>query len=69
MAKPTWLASVALRTAVDLLDGKNVPKDTVLPVPTITKANLDQYVKPGLSDSFWANTRLTDEQVKAIFAN
>ena len=69
VAKPTWLASEALRTAVDLLDGKNVPKDTVLPVPTITKANLDQYVKPGLSDSFWANTRLTDEQVKAVFAN
>ena len=69
VAKPTWLASEALRAAIDLLDGKNVPKDTVLPVPTITKADLDKYVKPGLSDSFWANTRLTDDQVKAIFSN
>jgi ribose transport system substrate-binding protein len=69
VAKPTWLGSQALRVALDLLDGKKVERDMVLPVPTITKANLDQYVKPGLSDSFWANTRLGDAEVKALFAN
>jgi ribose transport system substrate-binding protein len=69
VSKPTWLGSESLRIALDLLDGKSVPKDTVLPVPTITKADLDKYVKPDLSDSFWANTRLTDDQVKALFAN
>jgi ribose transport system substrate-binding protein len=68
-SKPTWLGSEALRIALDLLDGKTVQKDTVLPVPTITADDLPKYVKPSLSDSFWANTRLTDDQVKAIFAN
>ena len=68
-AKPTWLGSEALKVTVDLLDGKDVPRDTLLPVPTITEANIDDYVKPDLSDSFWASTRLSDEQVKATFAN
>ena len=68
-SKPTWLGSEALRVALDLVDGKSVQRDMVLPVPTITKADLDKYVKPDLSDSFWANSRLTDDQVKAIFSN
>lgn len=68
-SKPTWLGSEALIVAINLLDGKPVEKDMVLPVPTITAADLDKYVKPELSDSFWAGTRLTDDQVKAIFAN
>jgi ribose transport system substrate-binding protein len=68
-SKPTWLGSEALRIALDLLDGKSVPKDTILPVPTISADELGKYVKPDLSDSFWANTRLTDDEVKAIFAN
>ncbi|MBB5751654.1 ABC transporter substrate-binding protein [Prosthecomicrobium pneumaticum] len=68
-SKPTWLGSEALRVTIDLLDGKAVEKDMVLPVPTITAADLDKFVKPDLSDSFWAGTRLTDEQVKATFAN
>ncbi|PDQ23039.1 ribose ABC transporter [Mesorhizobium sanjuanii] len=68
-SKPTWLGSEALRITLDLLDGKSVTRDTVLPVPTITADDLGKYVKADLSDSFWANTRLTDEQVKAIFAN
>jgi ribose transport system substrate-binding protein len=68
-AKPTWLGSEALKVTVDLLDGKDVPRDTLLPVPTITEANIGDYVKPDLSDSFWASTRLSDAQVKATFAN
>lgn len=68
-AKPTWLGSESLKIALDLLDGKDVPKDTILPVPTITAANIDDYVKPDLSDSFWASTRLSEAQVKALFAN
>lgn len=68
-AKPTWLGSEALKVTVDMLDGKEVLRDTLLPVPTITEANIDEYVKPELSDSFWASTRLSDDQVKATFAN
>jgi len=68
-SKPTWLGSEALIVTIDLLNGKTVEKDMVLPVPVITAADLDKFVKPDLSDSFWAGTRLSDDQVKAIFAN
>ena len=68
-SKPTWLGSEALIVTIKLLNGEKVEKDMILPVPTITAADLDKFVKPELSDSFWAGTRLTDDQVKAIFAN
>ena len=67
-SKPTWLGSEALILALDLLDGKQVKKDNVLPVPTITAENLDKFVRADLPDSFWNNTRLSDDQVKAAFA-
>ncbi len=66
-SKPTWLGSESLKLALDLLDGKDVAKDNVLPVPTITNDNLDAFVRPDLPDSFWNNTRLSDDQVRAAF--
>lgn len=68
VAKPTWLGSEALKTALDLLNGKDVEKDQVLEVPKITEANLDEFVRTDLPDSFWANSRMTDEEVNATFS-
>ncbi len=68
VAKPTWLGSEALKIALDLLQGKEVQKDQYLPVPRITAENLDDYVQEDLPDSFWASTRMTDEEIKAIFS-
>ena len=68
-AKPTWLGSESLLIALKLLNGEEVEKDIIFPVPTITAENLDDYVREDLSDSFWTNTRLSDEQVKATFEN
>lgn len=67
-SKPTWLGSESLKVALDLLDGKDVAKDNVLPVPTITSENLEEFVRPDLPDSFWNNTRLSDDQIRAAFA-
>ena len=68
-AKPTWLTEIALEHAIKLLEGQPVYKDFNLPVPVITDADLDKFVRPDLSDSMWANTKLTDAQLKAIFTN
>ena len=68
-SKPTWLGSEALKVALSLLKGETVKRDDVFPVPVIDDSNLDKFVKPDLPDSFWNNTRLSDDQVKAIFKN
>ena len=44
-------------------------KEITLPIPTITAADLDEYVRPNLSDAFWCNSQLPDERVKKLFEN
>ena len=68
-SKPTWIGLLALEAAIDLLEGKSVPKDNFLPVPVFTDDELDKYLRPNLSDSLFANTYLSDDEVKAIFPN
>ncbi len=68
VSKPTWLAAKSLEVALDALSGKQVQKDIILPPPVITNDNLDQYVKPDLPDSFWTQTRLSDQQIEKIFS-
>jgi len=67
VAKPTWLSAQALDIALDALNGKAVTKDNILPPPVITNDNLGEFVRPDLSDSLWAQTRLTDEQLQQLF--
>jgi len=66
-SKPTWLGSEALLVAIKLLKGEAVEKDTIFPPPTITDENVAAKVRSDLSDSFWVNTRLNDDQVRAAF--
>jgi ribose transport system substrate-binding protein len=68
VAKPTWLGSEALKVALNLLQGKKVKKDMILSVPRITSQNLDKFVRMDLPDSFWANTRMTDDEIRATFS-
>jgi ribose transport system substrate-binding protein len=68
VAKPTWLGSESLKVALNLLQGKKVKKNLVLSVPRITSDNLDKFVREDLPDSFWANSRMTDEEIKATFS-
>lgn len=64
---PTWCSAKALEVALAALTGKPYEKETIIPVPTITAENLDQYVKPDLPDSFWCNSQLPAEIVKKMF--
>lgn len=66
-SKPTWLGSESLLVALKLLKGEAVEKDTIFPPPMIDEGNIAKFVRDDLSDSFWANTRLTDDQVRAAF--
>lgn len=66
-SKPTWLTAECLEVALKALKGETVEKVQVLPVPTIDADSLDQYVKPDLPDSLWCNTRLSAEDIKALF--
>lgn len=65
---PTYVSATALDVAIDALQGKQVEKMVIFDLPVITGDTLDDYVKPDLPDSFWNITKLSDEQVKAMFS-
>jgi ribose transport system substrate-binding protein len=67
-SEPTWISAEALKLALDALAGKEIPKQKMIPVPTITDANLDQYVKPDLSDEYWTNSKLPEDVAKQYYS-
>ncbi len=66
---PTWMSRTAIQVAIDALDGKEVAKESIIPIPTITNETVEDYVRVNLSDSFWCNSQLPDEIVKKVFEN
>ncbi len=65
---PTWISAEAMRLAIKVLKGEKVERTTLLPVPTITKDNLDKYYKPDLPSSYYCNTQLPDDVAKKLFS-
>lgn len=51
---PVYMWRTAVIAAVDILSGKQVPKEWVLPQPVITSDNLAQFVTPGMPPQFYA---------------
>jgi ribose transport system substrate-binding protein len=51
---PTYQWRTPVIAALDILAGKQVPKEWVLPQPTITDANLSQYVLPDMPPLHYA---------------
>lgn len=66
-SEPTWVSAVALDMAIRALQGQPVPKDYYLPIPTVTNDNLSEYVRPDLSDAFWADTRLPEDLIQQYY--
>jgi len=71
---PTYFFADALALGVDILDGKvevgkEVPRDIQLEVYKITEDNLDDFVRPDLSDSFWANTKMEEDLLQELYGN
>jgi ribose transport system substrate-binding protein len=64
---PSWMGPEALKLAVLSLQGQCVYKDyLVLPEP-ITNDQLAEAVKPDVSDDYWVEGYLTDEQILEVF--
>jgi hypothetical protein len=58
----TWLA--------DILDGNYTgEKDVIVDIPSFTDDEVDKYVREDLSDSFWGQTRMTEEQIVSLYGN
>lgn len=66
-SKPCYMSAIGLETAIKLCNGEKVEKDVMLEIPTITNDEIDDYVKPDLSDSLWVCTWMTDEEIKEVF--
>ncbi|MER3462608.1 MAG: hypothetical protein C4342_06400, partial [Armatimonadota bacterium] len=64
---PTWMGPEALKVAVLALQGQCVYNEYVPNPPPITNSELSSAVKPNLSDDYWVEGYLTDEQAKQIF--
>jgi len=50
---PVYQWRTVVIAAVDILSGKSIPKEWILPQPTITSANLGQYLRPGMPPEFY----------------
>lgn len=67
VAKPTWISATALETALAALRGETVEKDQILEPEVITSANLASFVRLDMPDSLWVNTKMTDDEILALF--
>ena len=65
--KPTWMSRIALQTAINLLRGMTVKRTIIYPVPYITWETVEKFIRPDMPDYVWANTALTDEELKELF--
>jgi ribose transport system substrate-binding protein len=50
---PVYQWRTAVIAAADILSGKQVPKEWILPQPTVTADNLSQYLRPGMPPLFY----------------
>ena len=66
-SEPTWCSAEALKAALDALNGKPLPRVRTIPVQIITEANLDRYVRPDLSDGYWASSHLPPDLTKGYY--
>lgn len=59
----------ALDILVRALNGETVEKTNILPMDSITADTVSQYYREDLPDSYWAGSRLSDENLKKLFEN
>jgi ribose transport system substrate-binding protein len=67
VAKPTWISATALDNALAALKGEDVKKDDLLDPEVITADNVAEFVRDDLPDSLWVNTKMTDDEINALF--
>ncbi|GAB3125291.1 ABC transporter substrate-binding protein [Glaciibacter psychrotolerans] len=65
-AQPNWMSAVALRAAVAIKQGKDIPKWIEIPLPEITNDNLTEFVKTGEPDDSYPINEFSDADIKAL---
>lgn len=65
----TGIVVDALDILVRALNGETVEKTNILPMESITADTVAQYYREDLPDSYWAGSRLSDENLKKLFEN
>lgn len=69
VAKPTWLARVAIDNALAMMKGETVKKDDIYPVQTIATAEMPKFVHEALSDDVWCGTEMPKDVLSVVFSN
>jgi ribose transport system substrate-binding protein len=67
LSEPTWESVIALRAALSLLSGADVPKRQIIEPQLITSENYKNYLRPGLPDGVFVDTDLSDDELKTLF--
>lgn len=67
MSEPTWQGIFAMRAAVTLLEGGEVPKQQILTPQIITSENYEEFIRPDLPDGVFTDTSLSDDELRRIF--
>jgi ribose transport system substrate-binding protein len=67
LSEPSWEGVVALRTALKLLNGEDVPKRQIIEPRLITSENFKDYLRPSLPDGVFVDSDLSDDELKALF--
>jgi len=67
LSEPNWESVIALRTAIKLLHGEDVPKRQIIEPQLITSANYKNYLRSDLPDGVFVDTDLSDDELKALF--
>ena len=67
LSEPNWESVIALRTAIKLLQGENVPKRQIIEPQLITSENYKNYLRSDLADGVFVDTDLSDDELKTLF--
>jgi ribose transport system substrate-binding protein len=63
----TWQSSEALKEGVMCLEGQTIEKWHALPLPVITNANLDKYVRMDCPNDLWSNTLMSAAAITKLY--
>lgn len=67
---PSWLFAYGAELGFEVLNGAYAgEKDIVVDIPSFGNDEVGKYVRDDLSDSFWGQTRMTEEQIQALYGN
>jgi ribose transport system substrate-binding protein len=65
LSEPTWESVIALRTAIKLLQGEEVPKRQTIEPQLITSENYKNYLHSDLPDGVFVDTNLSNDESSA----